>query len=222
MITVVVAAEKGGVGKTTLAVTLAVIATLSGTGARVGLLDADPQGSLTTWWNIRVAEWPLNFSVTGTIAETVAAIAVQGLDFLFIDTPPGYTAIREQAIACADLVLIPTGPGSLDLAGIESTAEIANRARIPYRVALNRAAFRTRLTGDAVLALRELNRFLEPVVHNRQPIIRAIESGRAVVETEPDTPGAAEVRGLWAAIMADLVSLQPRKRAPKSAARRAA
>ncbi len=208
---ITIAAEKGGVGKSTLTATLAVIAALEGRGERVGLLDADPQGSLTAWWNTRSAEWPLIFGLVGTIGQTVASIEAEGLDFLFIDTPPGYSAIRAQAIECADFVLIPTGAGAFDVGGIQSTSEIAKRACVPFRVVLNRAAFRTRLTGDAVIALRQLRDFIEPVVHARQPIMRAIESGRTVAETEPDTPGAAEMRGLWGEIAVVLAALPARK-----------
>jgi chromosome partitioning protein len=211
MKTIVIAAEKGGVGKTTLAASLAVIAALTGAGARVGILDLDPQGSLTNWWNRRPTGWPVLCAQCGSPAQSLAAIQAKNLDFLVIDTPPGYSPIRAEAIALADLVLIPTGPGALDLAGIAPVMRTAAWANVPCRTVLNRAAFRTRVTGAAVKALREQGGFLEPVVHARQPILAAMETGRTVLETAPDTPGAAEMIGLWHSIAALLASMPARQ-----------
>ena len=214
---IVTAAEKGGVAKTMLTATLAVLATLTGRGARVALLDYDPQGSLTKWWNDREAEWPQLFTLSGSLRDTVNAIEAQGVEYLFIDTTPAYSEFRSEAVKVADLVLVATGAGVLDRAGIEPVVRLAEQHRVPCRTVLAKATFRTRATGEAVDDLRDRGEFLEPPIHDRQAVLRAMNTGRAVVETEPDCPGAREVKALWHSILALLAVLPQSRRRQRSA-----
>ncbi len=95
---------------------------------------------------------PRAFSSIGGASVWEAPVAVRCGQAL--DCPPGFSSILERAIAAADLVLVPTRPGELDLATVASTAAMAERAGAPFRFALNRAVFRRRLAGDAVRTLR--------------------------------------------------------------------
>jgi chromosome partitioning protein len=101
---IVLASQKGGAGKTTLAAHLAVAAEAAGDGPAV-LIDTDPQGSLSAWWNVREANSPA--LAPTTIAELpakLAALAEAGFAVAFVDTPP---AITE---AIGDLVLWSAPP----------------------------------------------------------------------------------------------------------------
>ena len=118
-----------------------------------------------------------------------------------IDSPPSFSAILEQAIALADLVLVPTGPGALDMAAVASTADMAEQAGVPYRFVLNRGLFRSRLAGQAVTALRERGGLLPPV-HQRVAVAAAMGDGRTALETEPAGAAARELWALWEAVRA--------------------
>src|SRR4249919_774238 len=100
---IVLASQKGGAGKTTLAAHLAVAAEAVGDGPAV-LIDTDPQGSLSAWWNVRTAESPA--LAPTTIAELPAkleALAAAGYAFAFVDTPPAITEAIGAVVASADL-----------------------------------------------------------------------------------------------------------------------
>jgi len=105
---VVLASQKGGAGKTTLAAHLAVAAEAAGDGPAV-LIDTDPQGSLSAWWNVREAQTPA--LAPTTIAELPAklvALAAGGYSLAVVDTPPAITEAIGAVVQSADLVLNPT------------------------------------------------------------------------------------------------------------------
>ena len=104
------ASQKGGSGKTTLSGHLAVQAQLAGAGPVV-LIDIDPQGSLSDWWNERSDEYPA-FAQT-TVARLAADLEVlrqQGFKMAVIDTPPAITMAIQSVIQVAELIVIPTRP----------------------------------------------------------------------------------------------------------------
>ena len=118
MRTIVVASQKGGVGKTTLVGHLGVAAELSGVGP-VALIDTDPQGSLASWWNERVAETPLFAQVEiDRLADHLNALEVAGVKLTIIDTPPSVAGLIVKVLAVADLVIIPTRPSPHDLRAV--------------------------------------------------------------------------------------------------------
>ncbi len=208
MKTIALAAAKGGVGKTSLAAALATAAPLDTTVIGVGLVDLDPQGSLTQGWNIRALPEPLLADLAGRpLAPVQRELRAAGLHVLILDCPPGFSPVLREAIGASDLVLVPTGASVLDLEAVASTAEMADRAGVPFRFVLNRAVFRSRLAGRALVQLRERGGLLWPPVHQRVPVAAAMEAGRTALETEPGSAAARELSALWRAGRAGLADV---------------
>jgi chromosome partitioning protein len=206
MQTVVLASQKGGAGKTTLAAHLAVAAEEVGAGPAV-LIDTDPQGSLSAWWNVRHANTPALASCS--IAELhpkLAGLAKAGYRLAFIDTPPAITEAIRAVVNLADLVLIPARPSPHDLRAIGSTVALATGAGRPFLFALTQAKPNTRLTVQAVTALSEHGTISSAVVHDRVDFAGSMIDGRTVLEVDGRGRSAAEVRALWAFVQDRLTS----------------
>ena len=102
----VLASQKGGAGKTTLAAHLAIEAERGGAGPVV-LIDTDPQGSLSAWWNSREADTPALASANlNELPAKLDALASAGFNLAVIDTPPAITAAIRDVVKLADLSLI--------------------------------------------------------------------------------------------------------------------
>ena len=128
MKTIVLASQKGGAGKTTLAAHLAVAAELAGEGPCV-LMDTDPQGSLAAWWNGRTDENPKFAPVTlKDLPEKLELLGAAGFAYAFIDTPPAITESIRSVVSLADIVIIPTRPSPHDLRAVGQTVELAVQA----------------------------------------------------------------------------------------------
>ena len=136
---IVLAAAKGGVGKTTLAAALATAAALDMPETHVAMVDLDPQGSLTHWWNDRAEARPRLYELAGlALPAAIPRLRALGIGLLFVDCPPGLSLIQRDAIAVADLVLVPTQASPLDLAAIASSIEMAEAAGV-FRCSLGAA-----------------------------------------------------------------------------------
>ncbi len=203
--TIAVAAAKGGVGKTSIAAAICTAATVTDAGASVGLVDLDPQGSATRWWNDRRQPSPIHISVGGEpLAVVVRRARRDGCTLLVLDCPPGFSDISLEAIAAADLVLIPTGASELDLTAVEATVDMARQANRAHCLVLNRAVFRSRLAARAVSTLCASGALLRPTVHQRVAVAEAMTTGATALETEPDGAAARELMALWCGVRAML------------------
>lgn len=194
---IVLASQKGGAGKSTLAAHLAVAAERDMAGPCV-LLDTDPQASLSAWWNGREAEIPA-FAPT-TLKELPAkleALAQAGYAYAIIDTPPAITESIRAVVALADLVLIPTRPSPHDLRAVGSTVELAVNAGRPFAFAVTQAKPNTKLTVQAVAALSEHGVVAPAIVHDRVDYAASMIDGRTVLETDPRGRSAGEIIELW-------------------------
>jgi len=143
----VVTSQKGGTGKTTLSGHIAVEAERNGFGP-VALMDADPQGSLASWWNARVAETP-HFARTevSRLHTDIQRLRSSGVRLVIIDTPPAVTSTIRNVVAFADLVVIPTRPSPHDLRAVAATLDIVEYKGKPFVFVVNGATPRARHRG---------------------------------------------------------------------------
>jgi len=195
---ITIAQRKGGAGKTTLAAQLAV--TWAQSGARVAVLDIDPQGSLAAWVELRRARLGasavgLDFAaLPGWRAATWIEEQARRADLIVIDNPPHAETEAQIAVRAAGLVIIPVQPSPLDLWATEATLKMVRDERRRALVVLNRVPPRSTLT-DHVAA--ELARSGAPVaatrIGNRIALVRAMMSGLGVVESEGASQAAVEI-----------------------------
>lgn len=197
MKTIVLASQKGGVGKTTLAAHIAVAAEQSGDGLCV-LIDTDPQASLAAWWNERAAETPAFASVAlNDLSGKLEALSKAGYAYAFIDTPPAITEFIRAVVAQADFVLIPTRPSPHDLRAVGSTVELAVTANRPFAFVVTQAKSNSRLTVQAMAVLSEHGIVAPSVVYDRVDYAASMIDGRTVLETDPKGRSAGEMIELW-------------------------
>ncbi len=145
----VLASQKGGSGKTTLSGHLAVEAELAGVGP-VALIDTDPQGSLSHWWNARRSSTP-HFAKVGLreLGDALVQLKASGIRLAVIDTPPAITASIAQVVAHADLVAIPTRPSPHDLRAVGATVRHRGSATAsPCSSSSTARRPRARITGE--------------------------------------------------------------------------
>src|SRR3954471_5913019 len=136
MRTVAVISQKGGAGKTTLALHIAVAAKLSGYSAV--LIDMDPQGTAEAWSEWRKEAPPTVIPAkTATLARTLERAAGHGADFAILDTPPLAEAEARTAAKAADLVLVPCRPNAFDLHSIRTTTDLTRFAAKPAFAVFN-------------------------------------------------------------------------------------
>ena len=137
---IVFASRKGGSGKSTLAAHLA--AHVHKSTKPCLLVDADPQGSLTLWHKLRGTNEPPIKTAVNSVSGIVAAAKRDGFEWVFIDTPPNLSAVVDDAIKNATMVVIPARPGVFDVNAVQETIQTCRAARKPYAVVLNGAPAR--------------------------------------------------------------------------------
>lgn len=189
--------QKGGSGKTTLSGHIAVQAELSGAGPVV-MVDTDPQGSLTEWWNEREAPTPA-FAQTNIsrLLSDLDELREQGFKLAVIDTPPAITLAIQSVIAVSDLIVIPTRPSPHDLRAAGATVELADRTDKPFMFVVNGATPRARITSDAAIALSQHGTVAPITLHHRTEYASSMIDGRTVMEVNPNGKSAREVEDLW-------------------------
>ena len=206
---VVVGNQKGGVGKTTLAVHLAVLAQQA--GRQTLLIDLDPQRSAASWWRAREAETPLMLETTpDRLDEMLQAAKSDGVDLAVIDTRPSAEVDAVQVAKLSDLVLVPTRPGILDLRAILDTLDTAKGTARRAMVTLNackpsRGAGEASDTVDARHALAAFGVPVAPVsIVNRDAFSTALRAGLTACEADPKSKAASEMHALWRTVEKEL------------------
>ncbi len=193
--------QKGGVGKTTLAVHIATA--LARKKRRVLLLDADPQGSALDWAAARHGE-PL-FPVVGlpksSIHKELPALAAN-YEVVIIDGPPRVYEVARSAIMASDLVLVPVQPSPYDVWAAKEIIELLNEATI-YKPTLqkafiiNRKIVNTAIGRDVAQALLEYPiPVLQTAICQRVAFAESATQGLTVYELDPDMLAAQEMNQL--------------------------
>lgn len=200
---IAVANQKGGVGKSTLSAHIALEAERRRDGP-VAVLDTDPQGSLTVWWNLRKAEDIVLVSPDAGIPAAVEECRRMKFSVLVIDTPPAINDTIARVLAVADLAVIPITPSPLDVQAAGRTVDLVEEAGRPFVFVLNNANNRARITTDTATALSEHGAVCRSVIHHRTDFRSCMIDGRGVSELDAKSKSAAEIAALWTFIKARL------------------
>lgn len=193
--------QKGGAGKTSLAVHLGVA--LSAMGRRVVFIDCDPQKSLTAWHIIRrqVVEdhnaGPDLVTAEGWRLPTEVARQRKVADIIIIDTPPHAETAARLAVRESDRVLLPVQPTPLDLWATRQTLELIAREGKPCQMILNRVPPRGRLADTMENELKaEGLPITRTRLGNRQIYAQSIMTGRGVTDMPGNTTAHTEIAEL--------------------------
>lgn len=198
MRTLAVMSQKGGAGKTTIAVHLAVTA---GDGVRV--LDTDPQGSASAVWatnrrkSQQLAEPKVDAVEVRHLHTALDQARSEGAKLAIIDTAPNAGPDAVDVAKLADLVLIPVRPSMLDIRAAKRTVDIVKDAGVPAMLVLSACPLRA---PEIAMAREALAKWGLPIakteIGDRRPFARAIQTGRAVCEFEAGGKADEEIRAL--------------------------
>lgn len=198
---ITIAQQKGGAGKTTLAIHLALA--WAAAGKRVSIVDIDPQASLTSWFRLRQEQlYPSATPVRAAalsgwrVAAEVERLAREH-EIVLIDSPPHAETEARIAVRAGQLVLVPVQPSPIDLWATKPILDLARAEKTPALLVLNRVPARAKLTGvlrDAFAALDVP--LADTQIGNRVALAAAINEGQGILEYEPASAAAREINAL--------------------------
>lgn len=192
--------QKGGVGKTTLSISLA--AALAGRGMRVLLVDSDPQGSALDWVAVRGDDAP--FAAVGIpkpILHLEVPKMVKDYDVVVIDGPPRIYEVARSAVMASDIVLIPVLPSQFDVWAAEETVKLLEQCavykeRLKAAFVINRKIANTAIGRDVGKALKQYPQpVLQATICQRVAFAESAR-GRTVLEIDEDSSASKEIQAL--------------------------
>lgn len=189
--------QKGGSGKTTLAVHTAVAAQEA--REKVFLIDTDPQKSATVWGDARELETPVVISVSaGELEKALRAGAEDKMSLAIVDTAPHTAPDAARIAKLVDLVVIPCRPTAFDLAAVSNAVELVRAAKKKAVLVLSACPFRSPEIAETRAVLEGYGLPVCPFdITDRRAFARAVATGRAVTEFEADGKAAQEIQTLW-------------------------
>lgn len=190
-------AQKGGSGKTTLAVHTAVAAAEA--GETVVVIDTDPQKSATVWSNARAQETPVVATAAVTdLGRVIEAANQEQMTLAIVDTAPHAAPAATHIVRAVDLVVIPVRPTAFDVAAVGSAVDIVKAAGVRAVFVLSACPFRSPEIAETRIVLAEYGLPVAPTeIIDRRAFARAIATGRSVTEFESDGKAAIEIRAFW-------------------------
>ena len=195
---ITVAQQKGGSGKTTVAVNLAV--GFARAGKSVAVVDVDPQGSLGRWFMTRVERFEdeaIEFATSSAWGVTYECRKLADKhDIVIVDTPPKADSDLRPALRAADLVVVPVSMSHVELWATEGVLDLARRENKLAMVVMNRARAGTRLSADVAEAASKLDaQVASSQLANRVVYAETLGQGLGAIEA-PRGPARAEVAAL--------------------------
>jgi chromosome partitioning protein len=189
--------QKGGTGKTTIALHLAVAATQA--DQKTIIVDLDPQASASQWNDGRDQKTPQVVSAqSARLSAILEAARGEGLQLAIIDTAPHSESAALAAARMADFILIPCRPAILDLHAIRNSVDIVQIANKKGAVVLNAVPAKSRLTEEAIEAVKAYSIEVSPIqVGQRAAFVHSLTSGLTAQEYEPNGKAAEEIRHLY-------------------------
>jgi len=194
---ITIAQQKGGAGKTTLAAHIAVA--LATPKKKVVAVDIDPQGSLSTWFEMRgdTVGNPDIRTVTGWRLSTEVDRLKRDHDYIVIDSPPHAETDAKAAIRAADIVVIPVQPSPMDLWATRATVDAAAAEKTAALVVLNRMPPRAKLADIITGKVAELGLpVARTTLGNRVALAAAMMEGKGITEHRGTSVAAKEVKAL--------------------------
>ena len=206
---ITIAQQKGGTGKTTLAVHLA-LAFIKYHNLKVAIIDTDPQGSLGKWFMIREEKKLSNDNLTFKTASLWGAqyeskALKKDHDIVIIDTPPKIESDARPSIESADLVLIPMAASHVDFWATGAIVEIAKKANKKILVQINRSSQRSKLINKTNDFIKSLNlTSTKTIIGNRQIYTSSMGEGKTAVEKQKKGNAIEEIKNLSEQILSEL------------------
>ena len=198
---ITISQQKGGTGKTTLAVHLA-MAFIKYHNLKVAIIDTDPQGSLGKWFMIRTEKKVSNDNLTFKTASLWGAqyeskTLKNDHDIVIIDTPPKIESDARPSIEAADLVLIPMAASHVDFWATGAIVEIAKKANKKILAQINRSSQRSKLIDKTKDFIKSLDlESTQTIIGNRQIYTSSMGEGKTAVEKQRKGNAVDEIKKL--------------------------
>ena len=206
---IAVTQQKGGAGKTTITANLCTC--ISSLGYKVLLIDTDPQGSLSMWYNIRENTYGDNtIDFTSCLPDTdlIAEIKKKKTkyDFIFIDTPPHASYAAKNVINSSHYVVIPTQLSPPDIWASQPILDIAEAGGIHHILVLNRVPAQGKISSELHSSLLQNDiPIANTTIGNRNSFATSFLYGQGVVELDPRSRASEEIVSLAHEILTHLI-----------------